>query len=345
VTLDPAQHRDIVVIGASAGGVEALRELVGGLPADLAAALMVVLHTPSGSQGNLPEVLGRAGRVEVSFPRDGDAVTHGTIAVAPPDHHLLVDGAKLRLVRGPRENGVRPAIDPLFRTAAHSYGPRVMGVVLSGALDDGAAGLREIERVGGVTIVQDPDEALVPSMPLAALRAVSVHYVASVQRIAKLIVQLSEGALPRETREPESRAAEPADPEELQGIRPAPPAAFICPECGGSLADLSETGIIRFACHVGHTFGSDSLLAHHETALERALWTALRTLEESAALRREMATRALQSGLAGLERAYLERAAELEQRADVIRGVVERDVPEVGAEWRAREETEAPDVP
>ena len=187
----PVPGHDLVVIGASAGGVEALRELVAGLPAELAAAVLVVLHTPPTRDSRLPAILGRAGILPTAHARDGEGIRPGQIYVAPPNYHLTVEAESLRLVQGPTENGFRPAADPLFRTAARAYGARVVGVVLSGALDDGAAGLTAIKQQGGVTVAQDPDEAIVPGMPRSAIRFDHVDHVLPVAAIAALLVRLA----------------------------------------------------------------------------------------------------------------------------------------------------------
>src|SRR4051812_16830079 len=177
-----AVHRDVVVIGASAGGVEALRQLVAGLPPELPAAVFVVLHVSPGGTSVLPQILARQTRMSVATATDGEAIQRGRIYVAPPDHHVLLDQGVVHLSRGPRENGLRPAVDPLFRSAARAYGPRVIGVVLSGALDDGADGLKMILEAGGAGVVQDPEEAPYPSMPRSAL----VHDHPRVARMADM---------------------------------------------------------------------------------------------------------------------------------------------------------------
>lgn len=187
----PVQKRDLVVIGASAGGVEALSQLVAGLPAELPAALLVVLHTPPTRDSRLPAILCRAGVLPAAHARDGERIRPGRIYVAPPNYHLTVDSESLRLIQGPTEKGFRPAADPLFRTAAQAYGARVVGVVLSGALDDGAAGLVAIKQRGGVTVAQDPDEALLASMPRSAIRFEHVDYVLPAAAVAALLVRLA----------------------------------------------------------------------------------------------------------------------------------------------------------
>ena len=183
--------RDIIVIGASAGGVEALSQLARHLPADLPAAVFVVLHVPPYSPGLLPRILSRSRTLPASHPADGEAIRNGRITIAPPDHHLLLEGGRIRLTRGPRENGHRPAVDPLFRTAACSFGPRVVGVVLSGTLDDGTAGLAAIKQRDGVAVVQDPDEALYTGMPRSAMESVAVDYCLPINGIAELLVRLA----------------------------------------------------------------------------------------------------------------------------------------------------------
>jgi two-component system, chemotaxis family, protein-glutamate methylesterase/glutaminase len=336
-------RRDIVVIGASAGGFEALRELLGSLPFGLGAAILIVLHTSPDSPGNTADVLERVGRLPVVHPHDGDDIVHGCVMVAPPDQHLIVDGSKVRLVRGPKENGVRPAVDPLFRSAVRSYGPRVIGVLLSGALDDGTEGLSQIKQGGGLAVVQDPREASFPSMPLSGLRHVAVDHVLPVKDVAELLIRLADaGSSDLEPAESLQPTDESPDPELLQGVHNTAPAAFTCPDCGGALRDASREGVVRFECHVGHAYNADSLLTEHDAMLERALWTALRTLEEAACLRREMASRSDARGLHGLEGVYLDQAREFERRATLIRTVLEREgFPGAGL---GRPRSDAPEV-
>jgi two-component system chemotaxis response regulator CheB len=186
---------DIIVVGASAGGVEALSRLVHDLPADLPAALFVVLHVPAHGTSLLPYILARNGPLPARHPDDGEPIVHGRIYVAPPDMHLLIRREQVRLARGPRENGHRPAVDPLFRTAARSYGPQVVGVVLSGTLDDGSAGLVAIRQRGGVAIVQDPDDALYPGMPRSALEAVRADHCLPVGQIGATLAELAHRAV------------------------------------------------------------------------------------------------------------------------------------------------------
>ncbi|HEU4628992.1 MAG TPA: chemotaxis protein CheB, partial [Gemmatimonadaceae bacterium] len=183
----PQPARAVIVIGASADGVEALQEVISRLPADLPAAVLVVLHVASGAPSVLPRILDRRAALGVSHARDGEPIVPGHVFVAPPDFHLLVKDGRLKLLRGPRENGVRPAVDPLFRSAADAYGPAVVGVVLSGTLDDGTLGLGMIKRAGGLAVVQDPDEALFDGMPRNAVERVRVDHVVPLAEIAPLL--------------------------------------------------------------------------------------------------------------------------------------------------------------
>jgi two-component system chemotaxis response regulator CheB len=195
---DPAvATHDIIVIGASAGGVEAISTVVSDLPRDLRAAVLVVLHVAKG-RSMLPEILTRAGRLPAVQPNDRDRLEYGRIYVARPDHHLVVGSGTVRVVHGPTENGCRPAIDPLFRSAARVYGPRVVGIVLTGGLNDGTAGLAAVKEAGGIAIVQDPEEAFAPSMPRSARAFVMVDHVLPVREMAVLITELT-----REASEPQ----------------------------------------------------------------------------------------------------------------------------------------------
>jgi two-component system chemotaxis response regulator CheB len=285
---------DIVVIGASAGGVEALRQVVHEFPSDLPAAVFVVLHVPPLAPSVLPRILSRAGPLPASQAQDGEAITPGRIYVAPPDRHLLLRDGRVCLSLGPKENGHRPAVDPLFRSAAVAHGPRVIGVILTGALDDGTAGLLAVKQRGGIAIVQDPTDALYPGMPNSALAHVPVDQVVGLAGMSQAIV----GAVNSPLSEPP-----PDPPDELQmevdmaevDASPAgdpsdvhPPSAYTCPECHGSLFEIRDGRLVRFRCRVGHAYSPDTLLAKQSGAVEAALWSALRALEEQAALTRRL---------------------------------------------------------
>lgn len=285
--------RDIIVVGASAGGVEALRALSAGLPADLPACLLVVLHLPRSMPSALPAILQRTTKLAVRAAVDGEPIRHGRIYVAPVDRHILVVDHMVRLSRGATENGHRPAVDPLFRSAAHVFGPRVIGVVLSGSRDDGAAGLAAISRRGGLTVVQSPADALHPSMPLAALDSVSVDHVVPVSEMGPLLDRIVREPVPDRPIEEDPVLAAEVAIADLAALRSEEvfeaPAGYGCPACGGALYEIGGPGLMRFRCRVGHAWSADTLLEEQAAALEGALWMALRALEERGALSRRLA--------------------------------------------------------
>ena len=259
-------HRDIITIGASAGGVEALKQVVCQLPADLPAAICIVLHTSPYGESALPAILRRAGKLPVTHAVDGAPLNLSHIYVAPPDHHLLVKRGHLRVVHGPAENGLRPAVDPLFRTAATSYGPRAIGVVLSGTLDDGTEGLERIKQAGGLAIVQDPHDALFSGMPQNAINHVAVDAVLPVQDIAAMLVQLvaeplAEGEAAMTFDEPPHVLVELEGAATEALAKRGVAAGFTCPSCGGALWELHEGHHLRFQCRTGHAWSPESLLA------------------------------------------------------------------------------------
>src|SRR5215213_2356988 len=305
---------DIVVIGASAGGLEALKNLLECLPPRLPIALFVALHIPEARSVQLPQVLQRSGHYPAQLAVDGDVVQTGRILVAPPDRHLLVKEGSVRLSRGPRENFWRPAVDVLFRSAAVAYGPRVSGLVLSGALDDGTAGLKAIVRCGGVALVQDPDEASYRDMPESAARNVTEAYVLRVRDIAAALQTLASeppraappvpAELRMEVRIAEGDAGAAKESEEVGHASP-----FTCPECSGPLREAPDD-VLRFRCHVGHAYSPKSLLNGSRQEVERSLWAAIRLLQQRSNLSRASATKERERGrLQGAE-SYERRAAE-----------------------------------
>ena len=327
---------DIIVIGASSGGVEALIELFEGMPGDLPAAIFVVVHIPEEAPSLLPRILNRAGPLTAVHPEDGDLIKSGRVYVAPPDSHLLVQDGRVRLGRGPRENRHRPAVDPLFRTAALAYGPRVAGVVLTGARDDGSAGLLAIKRRGGVAVVQDPDDALFPGMPESALRYAGVDYCLPLNEIPPLLARVAreeaeeEGAYPvPDDMELESRIAG-LDPTAVDsGERPGEISGYTCPECSGPLFEIQDGKLIRFRCRVGHAHTAESMLAEKTEALENALYVALNTLEESADMVERLAARSREREHEHAAKRFEERARNARRQAAVIRQVLTKDVKDV----------------
>jgi two-component system chemotaxis response regulator CheB len=300
-----------------------------GLPPDLPAAVFAVLHVTPAAPSALPEILSRNSALPARHAVDGEAIEYGRVYVAPPDHHLLVESERVRVVRGPKENRVRPAADPLFRSAAKFYGPRVVGVVLTGALDDGTAGLAAIKRRGGVAVVQDPEEALYSGMPRSALENVAVDHCLPLAGIAPLLGRLAmapaqeAAAYPvSEFLEVETRIArnEEADMEDVGKL--GTPSAFTCPECKGALWELNDGELLRFRCHVGHAFSIESLAADQTEQLESALWAALQSLEQNAALLRRMAARARERNHQISLMRYEDNVQRVERHAAVIREVL-----------------------
>ena len=315
-------YRDMVAIGASAGGVEALRELMSGLPPDLRAAVLVVLHLPATGRSVLPAILARAGPLPATVPADGQPLERAHVYVAPPDRHLLVMGERMRLTAGPRENGHRPAIDPLFRSVARAYGPRAVAVVLSGNLDDGAAGARLVKNRGGGVLVQDPDDTLYPEMPISAAAVTDVDACLPAAELAARLCELLEEPV-RDRGEEELEERESRETEDLAEAERAVngrPTELACPECGGPLLERDEGPLVRFACRVGHVFSPDSLMAEHGKELERALWSALRSLEERADLYRRMARRA--GNRPAVHRRFVGRSEAAEEHADALRDAI-----------------------
>ena len=321
--------RDIIVIGTSAGGVQALTTLVAGLPADLRAAVFIVLHIPSESPGLLPAILARESQLPVAHPVDGENITPGHIYVAPPDLHLLIERHHVRLVHGPKENLHRPSIDALFRSAARWAGPRAIGVVLTGALDDGALGMREIKQRGGLTIVQDPREALFPSMPKSVMQSIKVDYSVPLSEIAYLLDNLSRESTEEEGRYPvpenveiEARIAQQEmDGDELIASveKIGTISKLTCPDCHGALWEISDKDLLRYRCHVGHAFSADSLSNGQAEMLEVALWSAVRALEEQMILAKRIVERARRSNQTRAMLTFEKRARDAEAHSSAIR--------------------------
>ncbi|HZD66216.1 MAG TPA: chemotaxis protein CheB, partial [Acidimicrobiales bacterium] len=333
----------VVAIGASAGGVEALSRLMAGLPEDLPAAVLVVLHVSPSSSSVLPGILTRSGRLPAHHAEDGEPLIAGRVYVAPPDRHLIVEDGKVTLWRGPRENGVRPAIDTLFRSVATTYGPAAVGVVLSGMLDDGTAGLLALKRAGAVCLVQDPADSAFPSMPASAVRFAHPDQVASARTMPGLVTA-AVARLAEMADDPPGDDDELDDPPsdnpgtEQPGGRdvvdePSPGrgamaserhqagavAPLTCPECGGTLWEQQEGGLLRFHCRVGHAFSPESLEAAQLENLEQALWAAVVGLEERADLSDRLAARLDTRGLATRSARYQRQATDARRRASLVR--------------------------
>lgn len=317
--------KDIIVIGASSGGIDALRAILAALPAEFGASLFVVIHTAPDSPAVLADILGSAGPLPAMYARAGEPIMRGRVYIAPTDRHLLLAPGKVELTRGPKENRFRPAIDPLFRSAAQVYGPRVVGVILTGGLDDGVNGLATIKRLGGTTVVQEPAEAVAPSMPLNALRQVPIDHRVRIAQLAPLLVRLA--ATPADMPEGERAVPEGVNIEVgiARGRNTSPgavmalgePSMYTCPECHGVLLEMKDRTPLRFRCHTGHAYALESLLAEMDRMIDESLWSAIRALEERAILLRQAASDPLEAH--GNGEKLLEAAAETMRRADTIR--------------------------
>jgi two-component system chemotaxis response regulator CheB len=332
----PESGCSIVVVGASAGGVEALQRFVRALPADFAAPILVVLHASPTGRSYLPEILTRAGALPAVHARDGEHLEPRHIYVAPPDKHLVVTDSVMTLGTGPRENGHRPAIDPLFRTAAAEYDSHVAGVILSGTLDDGTAGLFSVKEAGGATLVQDPSDALYRDMPKNAIAYVRPDYVQSVEEIVETLVRLTasgtiktgtNGSVADKDGEPADAAPRPS----AEVAQPGELVAFSCPECGGTLWETVTGGTTSYRCRVGHAYTLNSLIARHSETVERALWTAYRALEEQAAMSNRVSRRLAERGRDESSRRFERRAEIAAEQAEGLKEVLDGLV-EAGAE-------------
>lgn len=320
-----ASH-DIVVVGASAGGVKALQELVAGLPADFRGSVFVVLHVPPHLPSGLASILARAGPLQAAPARDDEPIKPGRIYVAQPNYHLVVRPGRTKLEFGPRENSARPSVDVLFRSAARAYGRRVVGIVLTGTLSDGALGLAVVKLRGGITVVQDPDEAAFAGMPQNALNKARVDHCLRVADMPPLLVELSNHEIRQqrmrhtghEASEPSGHAAD--EPHATSPKRPNAASGLTCPECHGSLWELTNGDNPRFECRVGHAYGTEALLKEQGEAVEAALWSAINSLQERAATFRRLSD----SGPTGTSgRVFLERAETTEQQAGLLHQLLE----------------------
>jgi two-component system, chemotaxis family, protein-glutamate methylesterase/glutaminase len=335
-----AAGHDIIVIGFSAGGVDPLVRLVAEFPADLAAAIFIVHHFPANSVSALPNIVRRAGLLPADHPAHGERVVPGRIYIAPPNRHMLLGEGRIHLTNGPREHSHRPSIDPLFRTAARAYGGRVVGVLLSGTLDDGTEGLLAIKRHHGVTVVQDPAEALYPSMPNSAIAEVGVDHVEPMGRIGSLLMRLTKAPV-APSGQPDPRA--PLNPPDsaaagtrllAHGKPPGTPSGLTCPECGGVLWEADDGGFFHYRCHVGHAYTEDSMLVAQAEGVEGALWSAVRVLEEKAELARHHARRSRRRGMQLSAERFEQSVEDAERGSTEIRRLLQRGVgaPPVAAE-------------
>lgn len=342
--------RDIIVVGASAGGVEVLKRLVQDLPEGLPAIVLIVLHRLPKGQDLLAQILQSAGSLPVKDVVDWETPQHGHIYIAPPDRHLMIEKGMLRVIRGPKENHSRPAIDPLFRTAAREYGPRVAGVILSGTLFDGTAGLWAVKHYGGIALVQDPKETVFSGMVESALANVPVDYVLKVNEISQMLTRLVYGRPEKRTTEQGAKLVEPVThgervntamsgestefdelpdvveanrAEQISGQRHGMTTVFTCPECGGTLWQANAGPVVQFRCHVGHSYTGEGLLHEQEETVEQALWYAIRVLIDKSVLLRQLAENAQDYGNVAVHDRYEQAAQVAEQHAATLKLVVQ----------------------
>ncbi len=325
------RHRHLVVIGASAGGVETLKQIAEQLPADLQAAICVVLHLAPDSPSALAAILARAGPLPARAASDGDDLISGHILVGQPDHHLIVEDEHVRLTVGPRENNHRPAVDALFRSAADARGADVLGVVLSGTRDDGTAGLAVIKARGGMAIVQDPTDALYPGMPASAIANVAVDAVVPSKEIAQTIAAIVNGDYT-----PTTPMAGPPDNQERSGDS----GVTICPECGGVLSEHREAGLTQWRCRVGHRYSPESLVDAQSADIEAALWTAVRALEDRTLLLRRMSDQLESRGQRRSAGRFRRRAQNADEQAQLVRRALEQAALTTLRAVRTEEEAE-----
>jgi two-component system, chemotaxis family, protein-glutamate methylesterase/glutaminase len=325
---------DIIVVGASAGGVGALRTLVKGLPPDLSAAVFVVLHVSPHGTSLLPTILNRAADLPCEPAADGDPVQPGRVYVGVPDRHLMVDRGTVRVMKSPKENRLRPSVDVLLRSAAVAYGPRVLAVVLTGTLDDGAAGVQAVKHRGGTVLVQDPREAAFPDMPRAAIETGAADHTLPLAEIAPALVRLVQvPALPDEAfpvppeLDVENRIAhmEKSDPELVGKI--GSPSSFTCPDCHGVLWQVDDARQVRFRCQVGHAYAGSSLIDFQWDGLEDTLWAAVRAFNESVGLARKLEASAHRAGRHAAAQRFRNRAEQAAAHADRLRAVIESQRP------------------
>lgn len=324
--------RNIIVIGASAGGFEVLKKIVSDLPPDLDASVFIVWHMSPDIRGILPEVLNKLNTIYAANAFDGEPIKPNRIYVAPPDRHMVIQKDVVRVTHGPKENRFRPAIDPLFRSAAYAYGDRVIGVVLSGALDDGTAGLWKIKSSGGVAVVQDPADAQFSSMPASALKEVAVDHVVNADEVAALLARLcttQTSQLKDHFMEEDENAKREIDivlqnENSLQSGVPqfGELTPYTCPDCHGVLSSIKEGMRVRYRCHTGHAFSADTLLQALTENIEQSMWSAIRGMEESVLFLNHVGDHLAGSNKPKVAALYFQKANEVLERIKILRGAV-----------------------
>jgi two-component system chemotaxis response regulator CheB len=333
-------NRDVLAIGTSAGGVEALLFLAKRLPKNFPAAILVTIHLPSQARSSLDEILSRAGPLPATFAEQGASVAKGRIFIAPPGRHLLLDGDTLSLGVGPHENNVRPAVDPMLRSAAVCCGYRAVGAVLTGTQDDGASGLWVMNQCGGITVIQDPKDAAFPEMPLNALQRAKPQHIVKLADMPALLERLVHQSAGQPTPAPKSlqyevEVARSGHSTMNDMDRIGRRSVLTCPDCQGTMWEIDEDDLVRYRCHVGHAYTEETMALGLEENLRRALGSALRALDERIALAEKLKRQASQHGNHKLAQHWNSRRKEFETEADVIRQAIKRaddiDVTQRGA--------------
>ena len=338
---------DIIVIGASAGGVEALKQLVAQLPDNFLGTLFIVLHISPEYRSLLPQILARLCPLPVVHATDSEAHQPGRIYIAPPDRHLVVEQGHMRVTRGPKENRFRPSVDVLFRSAARAYGKRVIGVILTGALDDGAAGMFAVQERGGIAVVQDPEDALYPSMPYSAMKAVAVDHCVPISELGSLLVSLTNEAIQdlgvfpvSDFMEIEVGIAREDNAFKNGVMKLGEPSPYTCPECHGVLLRLKQGKLIRFRCHTGHAYSANSLLVEVTKSIDDALWNTLRGIEESEMLMSHIAQHLREANDVDTAELFLQKADDAQRRAELVRQAVMSH--EIFSTEKLRSDTKSP---
>jgi len=322
-------NRDVLAIGTSAGGVDALLFIAKGLPRNLPAAILITIHLPSHVRSTLDELLARAGPMPARFAESGEAIRKGHIYIAPPDRHLLLYGDRLSLGEGPRENNTRPAIDPMLRSAALCCGARTVGVVLTGTMGDGASGLWAVRQAGGITVVQDPTDAAFAEMPLNALNRAKPDHVAALAEMPGLLARLVQEPvgparpLPSSVKyEVEIARSGHSSMDGMDGIGRR--SVLACPDCGGVMWEIDQEEMPRYRCHVGHTYTAEVMSLALDENLRRSLASALRALDERVALAHKLYQQAWNAGHRLLAENWADKAREFEREMEVIRNSIRR---------------------
>ena len=321
------EKRDIIVIGSSAGGVFALQEIVASLPLNLDASIFIVQHVSPDSQSLLPKILSHKGKLKAVHPTDGEIIEKGMIYIAPPDRHMIIEHNRILIKKGPKENRFRPSIDALFRSAAYNYGSRVVGVILTGMLDDGTSGMWSVKRLGGVGIIQRPEEAAYPSMPTSVLEYVKIDYILPLSEIAAKLNELANVPIEVLTKaeipelkmmKTEIEIAAEKNAFENGVLKLGELSPLTCPECNGVLVKLREGNLIRYRCHTGHAYLSSSLLTDLTDSVDVKLWQALKSLEEIIIVLEQSAEEQLSFNNVPMSDDLLQKAEIARNRADKL---------------------------